>query len=128
MTLSSILAFLMVPMVRRQSRSRSSSPGGELEAEIDNLKRQLEDVRRDVDALIDRLTPAQTPVRHITEEMHHLMLLQSQAQVQQCALNAQNVQQMHAQAMGAQGVLQWHDCTCVPGRAATFGVLRRGDN
>jgi len=123
----------MVPMVRRQSRSKSSSPGSELErqyeenvslivknaeleAEIDDLKRELEHVRRDVDMLA-----AQTPVRHITEEMRQRLMLQSQAYAQQ---NAQNVQQMHAQALGAQGMFGWHDCTCVPGRS----VLLQGDH
>jgi hypothetical protein len=47
----------------------------------------------------------------------------NQAQLLQAYSQMQSAQQFAAQNQQS----SWHDCTCVPGRAAAFGVLREGD-
>jgi predicted nuclease with TOPRIM domain len=79
----------------------------ELEAEVDDLKRHLKNVQR----------------------WHKNATLMRQAQAQQWAQAQQNLQAQNLYQAQAQGQLNsWHDCTCVPGRAAAFGVLSQGDN
>jgi hypothetical protein len=90
----------------------------ELETEVNNLHRRLNNVRCDRDY------------------WHHVATTQRAMQNPDYSalggfaqslqpLHAQS-QQVHAQAMQNQRAM-WHDCTCVPGRAAAFGVLG-GDN
>ena len=135
----------MVPIAQK-SRSKSQSLGeAKLQAKVDDLERKLDKIIRDVDALIDRFTPApeRDPLLHrITEEMRQRMLLQA-AQAQHQMAQAQQNHSLAQQAQYHQGLAQqqlrnaqffqhggpydmvgWGDCTCIPGRSA----LLRGDN
>ena len=59
--------------------------------------------------------PAQQANQQANQQMNQ-QLLQAYSQMQ-------SAQQFAAQTQQS----SWHDCTCVPGRAAAFGVLREGD-
>jgi len=166
MGLMSTLALLaMIPVAKRQTSSDSSSKEllssikpnaeiAELKARIDDLERQLEHVRGDIDgwreiahAWRDRADAAHRlrqqdhaqaamnplPYHQITEEMRQRMMLQSQAHAQQAQVQQNRAlaqQQLNfqglGQALGEQSGAQnnWPYCNCVPGR----GGFLRGDN
>jgi hypothetical protein len=85
----------------------------ELEAQVDDLTSQRDSARDEADWL--RRMLCKTP--WYQEGFRQSQQMAAQA-AQQAFANAQNYQ------AGTQGQLNsWHDCTCVPGRAAAFGVL-----
>ncbi len=92
----------------------------ELETEIDNLTSQRDSARDEADWL--RRMLCKTPWYEEGFRQSQMMAAQmAQAAAQMQAQNALNYQNYQA---GTQGQLNsWHDCTCVPGRAA---VLRQG--
>lgn len=131
MGVASILALLaVVPIARRKTSSDSSSTEiAELQARIDDLERQLENIRGDIDgwreiahAWRDRADEAHRlrqqdhaqaalqPLLHhqITEEMRQRMMLQAQAQVQQAHAQQNQAlaqQQQHFQNPFNQGLV-----------------------
>jgi hypothetical protein len=98
----------------------------QLETEVDNLNRREEQIRRDRDHwyyLATMQRAAQNPDYSTGFQDNRGLAQQMQAQSQ--------LQSAQALAQAAQNqVNAWHrhDCTCVPGRASTFGILRRGDS
>jgi hypothetical protein len=98
----------------------------ELETQINDLNRKLNGVERDNAHLRrDRdhwyeLIQLQRAAQNQWREQSNVAV---QAQTEMLRAMAQS-QQLGAQAQQNHQLNSWHDCTCVPGRAAAFGVLR----
>jgi hypothetical protein len=98
----------------------------QLETEVDNLNRREEQIRRDRDHWYHLATmqrAAQSPNYSALFGFQDNRGLAQQMQAQSQLQSAQALAQAAQNQINA-----WHDCTCVPGRASTFGILRRGDS
>ena len=151
MGLMSTLALLALPLLKRPELASKNLPAtldpriienAALKAELTELKAQIDDLkgrldaeegahrwtRRDRDywyedaALWRTRARAQQPPDYgplFGLQQPHLAQ-QANQQLLQAYSQMQSVQALRAQTQQS----SWHDCTCVPGRAAAFGVLR----
>jgi hypothetical protein len=160
MTLTSILALLTLPLLKRPELASKKLPAtldpriienAALKAELTELKAQINDLkgrldaeqsahmwtRRDRDYWYEDAgrwqaharARAQQPPNYGAmlgfQQQHPAQQVNqhTQAQLLQAYSQMQSAQQFAAQNQQS----SWHDCTCVPGRAAAFGVLREDD-
>lgn len=147
MGLMSTLALLALPLLKRPQAENASLASisttlvdecNALKAELTELKAQINDLkgrldaeqsahmwtRRDRDYWYEDAGRWQAHAR-AWQPLNYGPLFgfqQSQALAQQ----AQQAQQALAQSPFQQ-LQAWHDCTCVPGRAAAFGIHREDD-
>ena len=155
MGLMSTLALLALPLLKRPELADKNLPAtldpriienAALKAELTELKAQIDDLkgrldaeesahmwtRRDRDYWYEDAgrwqvhARAQQPLNYgplFGLQNPHPAQQANQAQLLQAYSQMQSAQQFAAQNQQS----SWHDCTCVPGRAAAFGVLRGDD-
>ena len=143
MGLMSTLALLSLPLLKRTQELSPATDEtvalkrrvAELQAKVDELNGKLDDATRDAAVARREATYWHEIVRihrDLRDHWYQAELMrgfqQAQAHAQSQALSPYQ-QQSNLNAQNAQNQLSvWHDCTCVPGRSAAFGILRAGDD
>ena len=119
----------LVTMLAEESKALKARIAA-LETQIDDLNRKLSNVERDNAHLrrdrdhwyevIQLQRAAQNP------DMRALQIYQetrAAADLQRIQAQSQSYQQLANRLEAQNQFALWHDCTCVPGRSAAFGVL-----